>query len=150
MIEKAKILHPEKNIEYICDNILDMEFENNSLDVIITTATAHHLPYEWLLCFSKEKLKKSGKLIILDLAKEKSFMDYFIWGCAVIPNIIMNLIYNGRLYKDDVHAKEVWEKHGQHDTYMTIDEVRALAEKNLQGAKVKRKLFWRYLLIWQK
>jgi ubiquinone/menaquinone biosynthesis C-methylase UbiE len=40
MIEKAKVLHPNKNIEYICGNILDMEFENNSLDVIITIATA--------------------------------------------------------------------------------------------------------------
>ncbi|WP_146126578.1 class I SAM-dependent methyltransferase, partial [Clostridium thermopalmarium] len=27
MIEKAKVLHPNKNIEYICGNILDMEFE---------------------------------------------------------------------------------------------------------------------------
>jgi 2-polyprenyl-3-methyl-5-hydroxy-6-metoxy-1,4-benzoquinol methylase len=150
MIEKAKVLNPNKNIEYISGNILDMEFKNNSLDVIITTATAHHLPYEWLLCFAKDKLKNGGKLIILDLAKAKSLNDYIIWGSAFIPNIIMNLIKNGRLQKDDAHSKEVWERHGKHDTYMTIDEIKSFARKHIPTAKVKRKLFWRYSLIWQK
>ncbi|MBE6043280.1 MAG: class I SAM-dependent methyltransferase [Clostridium thermopalmarium] len=150
MIEKAKALHPNKNIEYICGNILDMEFENNSFDVIITTATAHHLPYEWLLSFARDKLKKGGKLIILDLVKAKSLTDYIIWGSAFFPNIVMNLIKNGRLKKDDEHAKEVWERHGKHDTYMTMDEIRSLANRYIPTAKIKRKLFWRYLLVWQK
>ncbi|MEG6612413.1 class I SAM-dependent methyltransferase [Pseudoclostridium thermosuccinogenes] len=150
MIEKAKALHSNKNIEYICGNILDMGFEDNSLDVIISTATAHHLPYEWLLNFAKDKLKKGGRLIILDLVKAKSLSDYIIWGSAFLPNIIMNLIKNGRLNKDDEHAKEVWERHGRHDTYMTMDEIRSLVNKHIPTAKVKRKLFWRYLLVWQK
>lgn len=150
MIEKAKFLHPNKNIQYICGNILDMKFENNSLDVIITTATAHHLPYEWLLCFAKDKLKSGGKLIILDLVKAKSVSDYIIWGSAFIPNIIMNLIKNGRLQKDDPHSKEVWERHGKHDTYMTLNEIKSLAKKHIPAAVIRRKLFWRYILIWQK
>lgn len=150
MIEKAKVLYPSKNIDYICDNILDMEFENNSLDVIITSATAHHLPYEWLLNFAKEKLKKGGKLIILDLVKAKSLADYMIWRFAFFPNIVMNLIKNGKLRKDDEDARQVWERHGERDVYMTIDEIRSLTNKHIPTAKVSRKLFWRYLLVWQK
>jgi len=150
MIQKAKVLYPNENIEYICANILDLEFADNSLDVIITTATAHHLPYEWLLCFAKDKLKKGGKLIILDLAKAKSLSDHIIWGFAFFPNVIMNLIKNGRLRKDDEHSREVWERHGKHDKYMTIEEIRSLARKHIPTAKVKRKLFWRYLLVWEK
>ncbi|NLM49934.1 MAG: class I SAM-dependent methyltransferase [Clostridiaceae bacterium] len=150
MIEKAKLQNNNTNIEYICANILDLEFENNSFDVIITTATAHHLPFEWLLEFSKEKLKKGGKLIILDLVKPKTFGDYLLWGFASIPNVIMNLIKNGRIKKDDPHAKAVWEKHGKHDTYMTIDEIKNYSKKYLKNATIKRKLFWRYLLVWEK
>lgn len=150
MIEKAKVLHPNKNSQYICGNILDMIFQNDSIDVIITTATAHHLPYGWLLCFAKDKLKKGGKLIILDLAEAKTLSDYIIWGSAFIPNIAMNLIKNGRLQKDDAHSKEVWEKHGEHDTYMTIDEIKLFVKKHIPTAKVKRKLFWRYSLVWEK
>jgi len=150
MIEKAKALNNNKNIEYICGNVLDMKFEDNSIDVIITTATAHHLPYEWLLSFAKNKLKQGGKLIILDLAKAKSLSDYIVWGSAVIPNIVMNLIKNGRLQKDDSHSKEVWERHGKHDTYMTMDDIKSCAKKHIPTAEIKRKLFWRYSLIWQK
>ncbi len=150
MIEKAKVLHANKNIKYICGNILDMKFENNSIDVIITTATAHHLPYEWLLCFAKDKLKKGGELIILDLAQAESLSDYIIWGSAFLPNIAMNLLKNRRLKKDDEHSKEVWEKHGKHDIYMTIKEIRSLAKKHIPAAKIKRKLFFRYSLIWKK
>jgi len=150
MIEKAKVLHWNKNIEYICANILDMEFENDSLDAIVTIATAHHLPYEWLLNFAKDKLKKGGKLIILDLVKANSLADYIIWGSAFLPNVLMNLIKNGRFKKDDEHAREVWERHGRHDTYMTLNEIRALANKHIPTAQIRRKLFWRYLLVWQK
>lgn len=83
IIEKAEALHSNKNIRYICGNILDMKFENKSIDVIITTATAHHLPYEWLLCFAKDKLKNGGKLIILDLVRAESLSDYIIWISAI-------------------------------------------------------------------
>lgn len=150
MIEKAKVLHSKKNIEYNCGNILEMRFENNSFDVIVTTATAHHLPYKWLLNFAKDKLKKGGKLIILDLVKAKSITDYIIWGSAFIPNIIMNLVKNGRLQKDDVHSREVWERHGKNDTYMTMDEIKSLAKKHIPTARINRKLFWRYTLVWEK
>ncbi|NLY85417.1 MAG: class I SAM-dependent methyltransferase [Tissierellia bacterium] len=150
MIEKARVLNLSENIEYVCDNILNMDFEDNSLDVIITSATAHHLPYEWLLSFAKDKLKRGGKLIILDLVKAKSLSDYIIWGFAFFPNIIMNIVKNGRLRKDHEHAKKVWERHGKIDKYMTMDEIRAIANKHIPTAIIKRKLFWRYLLVWEK
>lgn len=150
MIEQAKILHENENIKYVCGNVLDMEFEDDSIDIIVTTATAHHLPYEWLLCFAKDKLKKGGKLIILDLVKADTLSDYIIWGLAFFPDVAMNLIKNHRLKKDDPHSKEVWERHGEHDTYMTIKEIKSLAKEHIPTAKIKRKLFWRYSLIWQK
>lgn len=150
MIEFACANNGAENIEYICGNILDMEFAPQSLDIIISTATAHHLPYDWLLEFAKDKLRPGGKLILLDLAKVDSIADYIVWGFAAIPNVIMNLVMNGRLHKDDPHTTEVWRRHGEHDQYMTLREIRSLAAHHLPGAKVCRKLFWRYSLIWQK
>ncbi len=150
MIEQARSLHNAENIEYICGNVLDMTFEDDSLDALITSATAHHLPYDWLLEFSKSTLKKGGRLIILDLAKAASPADYFVWGIAVIPNIIMNLLHNCGLHKIDPHMAEVWRKHGEHDTIMTMREIRRLASERLPGSVVKRKLFWRYILVWEK
>ena len=150
MIEQAKKRFPKENIEYVCKNVLNIDFDDDSLDLIISTATAHHLPYEWLLEFSKKKLRKGGKLILLDLAKADTIRDRITWGAAVIPNIAMNLIKNGRLPKTDIHAAEVWQKHGAHDVYMTIDEIKTLAIKYIPDAKITRKLFWRYCLLWEK
>lgn len=86
-----------------------------SLDIIISTATAHHLPFDWLLEFAKEKLRPDDKLILLDLVKANSITDYIVWGFATLPNIMMNLIKNGKLHKDDPHATDVWRRHGEHD-----------------------------------
>jgi len=150
MIEYARSNNAAENIEYICGNILYMDFAPSSFDIIISTATAHHLPYDWLLEFAKDKLCPGGKLILLDLAKAHSITDYMVWGFAALPNVIMSLIKNGRLHKDDPHATEVWRKHGEHDSLMTLREIRSLAAKHIPGATVRRKLFWRYSLIWEK
>lgn len=76
--------------------------------MILTTATAHHLPYEWLLCFAKDKLKKGGRLIIQDIEKADLLSDYIIWSIAFFPNIFANLI-----------------KNHMHDEYMTIKEIKS-------------------------
>lgn len=150
MIEKAISRYGYKNIDFINRNILDMRFDENSLDTIITTATAHHLPYEWLLLFGAKYLKPGGKLIVLDLYKPKTVSDFLLNVLAVIPNIFMNIVHNHSLQKDDEHSRDVWRRHGEHDTYMSMKEIRELAQKHLPGARIKRKLFWRYMLVWEK
>ncbi len=150
MIDSAKKYNGLPNIEYVCDNVLNMNFTDNSFDIIITTATAHHLPYDWLLEFAKRKLKNGGKLIVLDLVNAETISDKLLWGFAVVPNFFMNIIRNGRLPNSDPHSKAVWHKHGEHDTYMSLSEIKRLTAEHLPNALVKRKLFWRYVLIWQK
>lgn len=150
MIACAQKENSRPNITYLCANILETDFADESLDVIITTATAHHLPFEWLLDFAVQKLKQNGMLLILDLAEAETLSDKLLWGFAVIPNIWMNLIKNGRLRAEDAHSAAVWKRHGEHDTYLTVREIKRLTAKHLPRARIKRKLFWRYMLIWQK
>lgn len=85
-----------------------------------------------------------------DLVNARSVSDYLIWSIAFFPNVIMNIIKNGKVHKDNAHSKAVWERHGEHDTYMTLNEIRFLAKKYIPTAIIKRKLFWRYLLVWEK
>jgi hypothetical protein len=111
---------------------------------------AHHLPYAWILDFASEKLRPGGKLLLLDLTKASSAADFLVWGFAALPNILMNLIKNGARRAHDPHAAEAWKKHGAHDRYMTMREIRAIALEALPGAVVRRKLFWSYALLWTK
>lgn len=150
MIEYARQRYATPNIEFVCANILDMEFEDSSLDVIVSTATAHHLPFNWLLDFAAAKLRPGGILVILDLVKAESLWDKLYWGFAAVPNLILNLIKNRRPHKDDPVSAAVWKQHGEHDVYMTLREIKALTSEHLPGATVRRRLFWRYLLHWKK
>jgi hypothetical protein len=61
----------------------------------------------------------------------------------------MNVIKNGGRRRSG-QDKNAWEKHSGHDEYMTVGEIKALAEKHIPGAAVKRRLFWRYALVWEK
>jgi hypothetical protein len=41
-------------------------------------------------------------------------------------------------------------RHGAHDSHMTFREIRDLAAQHIPGAIIRRRLFWRYSLIWEK
>ena len=150
MIEYAQTHHRGANITHRCGNILDMNFPDASLDLIITTATAHHLPAEWLPSFARTKLAPGGRLIVLDLVNAETVPEKLLWSFAVVPNFLMNLIRNGSLPHSDPRSRALWAAHGEHDTYMTVSQVKTLAARYLPGAIVRRKLFWRYALFWTK
>jgi hypothetical protein len=61
----------------------------------------------------------------------------------------LRLIHNGRL-KPPPEVRKAWEQHGKHDHYLSVSEVRELANEILPGATVKRCLFWRYALVYRK
>ena len=149
MVAAARRRHSLPNVEYRCGNILEMPFADASFDVVVTAATAHHLPFAWLLGFAARVLKPGGTLLILDLAEAETLSDRLLWGAAVLPNLLMNLMKNGKL-REDPHSAAVWKRHGAHDRYLTVREVRRLAARHLPGARVRRLLFWRYSLIWRK
>lgn len=152
MIERARALHSRPNIEYVCADLLDCagRFGDGSFDAIISTATAHHLPYGWFLGFAGRVLRPGGRLIVLDLARAETAVDRLVWGFAALPNAAMNLALNHTLRGEDAHSREVWARHGQHDSYMTLRELRAAAREHCPGAELRRLLFWRYLLVWER
>ena len=150
MLAYAEAHNHRPNIDYRCGNILEMDFPDGCFDAIVTTATAHHLPFEWLLRFAARTLRPGGTLAVLDLARAETLSDKLLWGFAAIPNVFMNLWKNGRLHKDDPHSAAVWREHGRRDVYLTFREVQRLAAKCLPGAYSRRLLFWRYVLVWRK
>lgn len=151
MTERARELSSGvSNLDFVCENILEHMFLPESLDIIVTVATSHHLPYEWLLETAKTALRPGGKLIVIDLYKPETAADSLFCAAAVIPNIFMNLIKNGGLQKDDAHTRELWRRHGARDTYLPLSKIREMSRRILPEAKVKRRLFWRYLLLWKK
>jgi len=148
MLHEAHKRNSDEKIEYIKTSVEDyLEETDKRFDIIISTAALHHMNEERILKTMKDKLIENGKILILDIVKEKTVMDYFLSIIAVILNPIIMLVMDGRL-RVSKNEREAWEEHFQYDKYLTITEVKNIAKKVLGKAKIKKHLFWRYSLIY--
>jgi len=137
------------NLKFILADALRWEFPESEFDFICSIATLHHLEQRELLAKIKIALKPQGILAVLDLVKSNSLMELMgdLIGFGVSSSL--RLVHNGRL-RPPAEVRQAWAEHGQHDSYATVSQVRALADEVLPDSIVRRHLLWRYSLIYQK
>jgi ubiquinone/menaquinone biosynthesis C-methylase UbiE len=138
-----------KNLEFQLADAMTWAFPQSHFDFVCSIATLHHLEQRELLLKIKDALKPGGVLVVLDLVQSDSFAERMrdIVGFGVSGSL--RLLYNGRL-RLPAEVRKAWEQHGQHDSYLTMRQVRALADEILPGSSVERCLLWRYKLVYQK
>jgi SAM-dependent methyltransferase len=144
------------NIEFKVAEAMSCDFPAGHFDCIATIATLHHIPTEQALVKLKEALKPGGTLLVLDLVELKrnfftaqGLRDTFLNVLAIGASLGLRLIHNGRL-RPPPEVRAAWEEHGKTDSYLTIREARELYERLFPGATVRRRLLWRYSVVWQK
>ena len=150
MIEEAKKRSNNTNIDFL--NIDIDSFMNESIDmydVIISIATFHHLDMENTLMKLKSKLNANGMILILDLYKNATILEYFLSLVATICNPFVYLIRRGS-FRNTKEEREAWKDHFQYDKYSTIKEIKETARRTLGNVKIRYHLFWRYSLIYSK
>lgn len=149
MIEVA-IAHSIKypNIDFQNADILTWEFPVKQFDVIVSIATVHHLPLEDLLPNLKAALKPGGKLIILDLLEYESIRDKLSDFLAVPLNWILQTLRNK--HKPSPEAAAAMREHLRTDKYLTLSQARQIYTKFLKNVKLRKHLFWRYSIVWEK
>jgi SAM-dependent methyltransferase len=118
-------------------------------DAIASLATLHHLPARDTLARARDALRPGGVLLVLDLVADDGLADRARSLAALGLNAAWRLARTGRP-RLPAPARRLWDEHGRHDVYPTLGEARALADALLPGARVRRRLFWRYSLVWRK
>jgi SAM-dependent methyltransferase len=143
------------NIEFKVAEAMSCDFPAGHFDCIATIATLHHIPTEQALVKLKEALKPGGTLLVLDLVELKrnfftaqGLRDTLLNVLAIGASLGLRLIHNGRL-RPPPEVRAAWEEHGKTDSYLTIREARELYERLFPGATVRRRLLWRYSVVWQ-
>jgi 2-polyprenyl-3-methyl-5-hydroxy-6-metoxy-1,4-benzoquinol methylase len=136
------------NIDFQVADVLEREFPAERFDCIVSIATIHHLPMEKMLAKMKAALAVNGTLLILDLFQGR-LSDMYTLPLAIPANMILKYLKTGRV-KDPREVREAWAEHGRRDSYLTIPQIRHLCKTILPGAKIRKHLFWRYSLIWEK
>lgn len=139
--------HP--NLEFQLADAMTWDFPQAHFDFICSIATLHHTEQRPLLTKMKDALRPQGVLVVLDLVESRGLVERLIDVAGFGVSGALRLLHNGRL-NPPAEVRKAWEQHGQHDSYLNIDQVRALADDILPGAKVSRCLFWRYELVYRK
>ena len=137
-----------ENLEFQLADAMTWGFPQSHFDFVCSIATLHHLEQRELLLKIKRALKPGGVLVVLDLVQSDSLAERMCDVVAFGVSGGLRLIHNGRL-QPPAEVRKAWEQHGKHDSYLTMAQVRALADEILPGARLVRCLLWRYLLVYQ-
>ncbi|KND29204.1 class I SAM-dependent methyltransferase [Streptomyces anulatus] len=113
-------------------------------DVITCVATIHHLPLTDALTRFREHLAPGGTLIVVGLYRPRSRSDYLIDAVAIPSNIAMAWIKN----KGRRAPRPVAMTAPTRPAAMSFPDIVRDARLVLPGARLRRRLFWRYTLVW--
>lgn len=138
-----------ENLQFELANAMTWNYSDSHFDFVCSIATLHHLEQRELLLKIKDALKPHGVLVVLDLVESESLSEQLCDVVALGVSAGLRLSQNGRL-RPPKEVRRAWEKHGKHDHYSTMSELRELANEILPGASVRRNLLWRYTLTYKK
>lgn len=124
---------------FVCADVFTHPFERASFDVVASSAMFHHVDAEHGLRRMRELLRPGGVLAIVGFARPSGPID-------------LTLIASGFVYKS---ARELRGRYWEHDAPtlwpppLSINEMRTLVERELPGARFRRRMAHRYSLVWQ-
>ncbi|MFJ2025044.1 class I SAM-dependent methyltransferase [Streptomyces sp. NPDC087897] len=115
-------------------------------DVITCVATIHHMPFRDALSCFRRHLSPGGTLVIVGAYRPQSPSDHLIDAVGVPANVVMAWIKSrGRKVPRPASMSAPTRP-----ADMTFAEIVLDAHQALPGARLRRRLFWRYTLVWHR
>jgi SAM-dependent methyltransferase len=119
-------------------------------DLITMVAVLHHLDLDDTLARIPRLLAPGGRLLVVGLARVSSLPDLAVDLISAAANPVMGLIKHprpARLTNVPAAGQPVMPVR---DPAITLKQITAAARARLPGATVRRRLFFRYTLRWDK
>lgn len=115
-------------------------------DVITCVATLHHLPFADALTVFRRHLAPGGTLVIVGLSRTRSVGDHLLGAVAIPLNAATGWLKNGgrRAARPDAMTART------RPAEMAFSEIVREARVLLPGARPRRRVFWRYTLVWRR
>jgi len=107
-------------------------------DLVTVVATLHHLPLEPALTRLRELVNPGGELVVVGLSRPSGLADAAWLVATALPTMLADRLRGG-VVDPDVRVVDPGE---------TLADIRAAASRILPGARVRRRLYWRYTLTW--
>lgn len=153
MIEEAKRRTPG-NVNCVLADVLADPLPGKDYDAIFSITALHHMPLQDALSVLAAALRPGGVLAAVALPRTDMPRELPVEIAAAAGHRLLGAMFLVRrlLGSGSGFAKDP----GRTDMPVVMDpplttrEVARQAASVLPGARVRRLLFWRYLLIWQK
>jgi SAM-dependent methyltransferase len=132
--------HPDAgNISYLEGDALAFGFASESFDLISAVASLHHMDAQAALERLVTLLRPGGVLAVVGLARS-SRLQWPLELAAIIAHHVRRLRHGYWQPQSPIVSPPP-------ESYASM---RRLATRALPGARLKRRLYWRYTLIWLK
>jgi len=150
MIERARAeCHDLPNVKFVLGDFHTWEGPAHPIDAIISIATLHHLDPTVFANRARELLQPGGMLVVVDLRRDGGVIDRSLSAVAAVLSLFIRLMRTAHLRPSD-QSRAVWNKHAEVDHFLSYVEAKILWQRLLPGSVVRRHLFWRYSVVWQK
>ncbi|HWU47715.1 MAG TPA: class I SAM-dependent methyltransferase [Humibacter sp.] len=126
-------------VTLIRGDALQPRLPGEPFDVVTCFAALHHLPLDAALQRMRDLTAPGGVLVIVGLARDATVWDRIVSSIGVPANGIARALRGE--YRHGAPTIEPRESYG---------EVRAAARRILPGVRYRRRLYWRYSLLWRK
>lgn len=114
-------------------------------DVITCVAVLHHLPLSEALTRFRGQLRPDGTLVVVGLAREETLVDRLLSLASIPANVVVGWVKSrGRAVARPVSMTAVTRA-----AETGFGDIVREARRVLPGARLRRRLFWRYTLVWR-
>lgn len=139
-VEESRAAHPTPaGLRFELGNVLDTHLNDEPYDLVACSATLHHMDTEAGLARLRELTAPGGTLVIVGLALDSTTRDRFIHLLTRVPIRL-------------ARARRGWHDHGAPTAYASESwtDMRRYALAALPGARFRRRLYWRYSVVWER
>lgn len=143
VLAEAAELNFAANIAYIKGDFLTADLPETAYDLIVAIASLHHMDMAAALQKIRLLLGPSGKLIILGLYREKTPVDYAYSAISIPLNFACKQWHQTSKMRPTQGAPT-------RPAQLSLKQLQEIANTVIPGCRLRRHLFWRYSLIWQK
>ncbi|MDA3625804.1 class I SAM-dependent methyltransferase [Saccharopolyspora sp. WRP15-2] len=147
MIEHASSASTAMNVRWLCGDLLDpeLELDPSGYDAVTAISSVHHMPLDLVLTRLSELVRPGGVLAVVGHYRKATRADFALDALTLPANAAVGAYKAARGRAGKPHDKGMPVK----DPTDTLSEIRAAAAKTLPGSVLRRRLFWRYTLLWR-
>jgi SAM-dependent methyltransferase len=129
---------PLDNVTLLVDEFLAMPARRASYELVTFVATLHHMELAPALRRARELLAPGGELFVVGVSARKTPADWIISG----------------LQAPVVRVLSRWHREARNvgvvvaEPTASLRDIRAIARRELPGVRIRRGLYFRYILRW--